>query len=90
MWLEFTDGRKIEIVDPLRIAVPTDLLHLAPQVTLHKVGASNFLSHFSPSPLSAEEKTMHAVFQRVRLATAQAQAQAAEQAYPPVPSSDAP
>jgi hypothetical protein len=41
-WLEFTDARRIEIVDPQIKSVPNFLLHVAPQVTLYEMGAKDY------------------------------------------------
>lgn len=55
-WLEFSDTRRIDIVDPVREFIPNDILHLAPQVALHKTTASEFLEQFAPTPLSTTER----------------------------------
>lgn len=46
-WLEFDNERTIEIVDPFRTDIPGILLHLAPQVTLVKSTATEYLDHAS-------------------------------------------
>jgi hypothetical protein len=60
-WLEFDAGRRMEIVSPAASAVPAMLLHLTPQVTLHAMPASRYLSQFAFTPLTASERAMAAV-----------------------------
>jgi hypothetical protein len=46
-WLEFTGDRRIEIVGPYVPAVPSFLVHLSPQVSLHDMRATDFLERFA-------------------------------------------
>jgi hypothetical protein len=55
-WLEFSDTRQLDIVDPARDYIPNDILHLAPQVILHKTTAADYLEQFAPTPLSTAER----------------------------------
>lgn len=42
-WLEFSDGRSIEIVSPAQTDIPSFLSHLSPQVTLVQSTATDYL-----------------------------------------------
>jgi hypothetical protein len=59
-WLEFDVGHRMEIVSPAA-SVPPPLLHLSPQVTLHAMSASRYLSQFALTPLTSGERAMAAV-----------------------------
>jgi hypothetical protein len=41
-WLEFSADRKLEIVGPSTESIPSVFLHLAPQITLRKIHATEF------------------------------------------------
>jgi hypothetical protein len=55
-WLEFTSDRRLEIVGPGVRAVPSFILHLSPQVSLHDMRATEFLQQFAFKPLSKDER----------------------------------
>jgi len=42
-WLELTSDRCLEIVDPMRDAVPSDFRHLAPQILLRRMKTGPYL-----------------------------------------------
>jgi hypothetical protein len=65
-WLEFSDTRRIDIVDPVRKCIPNDMLHVAPQVTLHPTTATEFLEQFSSTPLSADEQQLRDRLRNIR------------------------
>lgn len=71
-WLEFTAGRRMEIVSPHMRTVPGFLMHVSPQVTLHDKTASDFLKRFALTPLTKRERFCKTVrdanrkFQRYR------------------------
>jgi hypothetical protein len=69
-WLELSGSRTLDIVDPYREGIPNDILHLAPQVTLHKVTASDYLEQFSSNPLSAAEHALRKALSQARRVTA--------------------
>ena len=43
-WLELTNERHLEIVDPSRTLIPTDFRHLSPQIHLTQLKASQYLA----------------------------------------------
>jgi hypothetical protein len=55
-WLEFTADRRVEIVGPHVRAVPSFLMHLSPQVSLHDILATDFLARYAFTPLSRRER----------------------------------
>jgi hypothetical protein len=55
-WLELTSERRLEIIGPGIRAVPSFILHLSPQVTLHDMRATDFLQQFAFKPLSKGER----------------------------------
>jgi hypothetical protein len=46
-WLEASEARILEFVSPNAKEVPSNLLHLAPQVKHHAMVASEYLKHYS-------------------------------------------
>jgi hypothetical protein len=60
-WLEFSAERCIEIVGPGVRAVPSFLLHLSRQVSLHDRRATEFLEQFADNPLNKSERFCKAV-----------------------------
>lgn len=66
LWLEFSSERRLVIVDPHRTTIPVDLLHTAPQVTLDKATAFEFLERFSPTPLTTAERLARTLLVRAQ------------------------
>ena len=56
-WLELSADRRMKIVSP-GAAMPASLLHLAPQIELVNLPASDFFEQFATSPLTDEERQM--------------------------------
>jgi hypothetical protein len=63
-WLAFSAERRIEIVSPEAGAIPSFLQHLAPQVTVTKLGAMDYFDKAAgiirPSHEGMEKRVMHA------------------------------
>lgn len=55
-WLEARASRILEIVSPAATTIPSDLLHVSPQVQVVKMKATEFLDRLSPKPLNNEER----------------------------------
>ncbi len=81
-WLEFAEARKLQIIDPFRTTIPSDFLHLAPQVTLSRKTALDFFEQFSSSPLSPIERQIRDGLSRARDVVAAKYAEQARLAYP--------
>ena len=56
-WLEFSRDRRIYIVDPHLESIPPMLRHLAPQVELHSLKATDYLDRFAGIVRSSHEAT---------------------------------
>ena len=74
-WLELTSERRLEIVAPIDQPVPGFLLHLAPQVTITKSTATDYLDHkgrIVRSEAEKSEKRLSATLQALGKERAQA------------------
>jgi hypothetical protein len=67
-WLELFGNRKMVIVDPFRTGLPQYFSHLAPQISLVKQTASDFLERLRALPLTRGQRLAKFVRKRTRRA----------------------
>jgi len=60
-WLEHTANRRLEIVGPGTKRAPSTLSHLAPQITLIDITATEYLERFALKPLRPDERFLRKV-----------------------------
>jgi len=65
-WLTFAANRRLEIVAPELLEIPNFLRHLAPQITLQNMGATDYLDTFAGLERPRKERLEKQVFDHCR------------------------
>jgi hypothetical protein len=65
-WLELSSARRLEIVAPIEQQLPSFLLHLAPQVTIVKSAATDYLDQLAGIVRTTRDKLEKRIFSLLR------------------------